>query len=246
LTHIVPDTRNHRGPHPQDLDLFAATHWSALGEAVADLSWLLSRGYAVHSALKLVGDRLQLSERQRLAVMRSACAEAALTRRHAAQVPAERLAGCRVAIDGFNVLTSVEAALAGGVILVARDGCYRDLASMHGSYRKVTETRPALMLIGEVLQELRVAACTWSLDRPVSNSGRLKTILTQLAAERQWPWQAELAVDVDAVLVQSPDVVASADAGILDRCQRWCNLAAEVIRRRVPNARLVPLTGSPS
>jgi hypothetical protein len=239
----VPDTRHHRGPHPQDLELFAATHWPALGAAVADLSWLLSRGYAVNSALKLVGDRLQLSERQRLAVMRSACAEAALAGRHATQVPAERLADCRMAIDGFNVLTSVEAALAGGVILVARDGCYRDLASMHGSYRKVAETRPALVLIGEVLQELHVAACAWYLDRPVSNSGRLKTILQQLAAERQWSWQAEVAVDVDAVLAQSSDVVASADAGILDRCERWCNLAAEVIRRRVPTARRVPLAG---
>ena len=38
------------------------------------------------------------------------------------------------------MLTTIEAALAGGVILAARDGAYRDMASMHGSYRKVAET----------------------------------------------------------------------------------------------------------
>jgi hypothetical protein len=239
----VPDTRSHRGPHPQDGELFAESVWPALGEAVADLSWLLSHGYAINSALKLVGDRLQLGERQRLAVMRSACSDEALAQRRRTQVSWDQLAGQRVDLDGFNVLTSVEAALADGVILCGRDSCYRDMASMHGSYRKVAETQPALVLIGQVLQDAGVAECHWLLDRPVSNSGRLKTIIGQVAAERGWTWQAELATDVDGVLVQSAAIVASADCAVLDRCRRWSNLACEVIRRRVPAARVVPLGG---
>ena len=239
----MPDTRSHRGPHPEDLDLFAGAAWPALQAAEADLAWLLSRGYAGTSALKLVGDRMQLSERQRLAVMRSACSDKALMHRRSLRVPAEQLAGNRLDLDGFNVLTSVEAALAGGVILAGRDGCYRDMASMHGSYRKVSETRPALLLVGEVLQDLSVAECCWYLDRPVSNCGRLKTVIGQIAAERCWPWQALLAGDVDTVLVQSSAVVASADSGVLDRCRRWCNLAYEVIQRRIPAANVVPMCG---
>ena len=108
----MPDTRRHRGPHPEDAELFAPAVWPALRAAVADLSWLLSRGYAENSALKLVGDRLQLTERQRIAVMRPTCSDQALQHRHQTQVPAERLAGERLDIDGFNVLTTVEAALA--------------------------------------------------------------------------------------------------------------------------------------
>jgi hypothetical protein len=54
-------------------------------------------------------------------------------------------------IDGYNVLTSIEAALSGGVILRARDGCYRDMASMHGSYRKVEETISAIHILGELI-----------------------------------------------------------------------------------------------
>ena len=55
-------------------------------------------------------------------------------------------------LDGYNVLTTVEAALGGGVILIARDGAYRDMASMHGSYRKVAETLPALKILGKLLE----------------------------------------------------------------------------------------------
>ena len=71
------------------------------------------------------------------------------------------------------------------MLLGGRDGCVRDMASMHGSYRKVDETEPALTLIGEVLNEFRPAECCWYLDRPVSNSGRLRARLEQLAAERR-------------------------------------------------------------
>src|SRR5690349_15149262 len=68
----MPDSRKHRGPGPKDPIWFGGDARDALRAAVADLSWLLSRGYTVPSALNLVGDRYQLVERQRLAVIRSA------------------------------------------------------------------------------------------------------------------------------------------------------------------------------
>src|SRR5438105_3109058 len=71
----VPDTRRHRGAHPDDARLFAEAAWPALRAAVADLSWLLGKAYAQPSALKLVGDRYRLDVRQRAAVARAACAD---------------------------------------------------------------------------------------------------------------------------------------------------------------------------
>lgn len=239
----MPDTRKHRGPHPQDAELFGSDAWPALSEAVDHLSWLLSHAYAGRSALKLVGDRFGLTERQRIAVMRCACSDEAMRRREQSQIVGDRVAGQSVDLDGFNVLTTVEAALAGGVILCGRDGCYRDMASMHGSYRKVEETRPALVMIGEVLEELGAAVCCWFLDRPVSNSGRLATIIQEVASERNWEWFTQLENDVDPVVSESSNVVASADSVILDRCNQWCNLAREVVDRRIPDANVVALTG---
>ena len=66
----MPDHRTHRGPHPEDAGLFAPAAGPGLRAATADLSWLLSRGYASPSAMKIVGDRYALDARQRMAVMR--------------------------------------------------------------------------------------------------------------------------------------------------------------------------------
>ena len=64
----VPDRRTHRGPHPDDLRLFAPASGRCSAQATADLCWLLSRGYPHDRRLKLVGDRYGLVARQRIAV----------------------------------------------------------------------------------------------------------------------------------------------------------------------------------
>jgi len=238
----VPDQRRHRGPHPDDLRLFAEDAWPALRQAAADLSWLLGRGYPRASSLKLVGDRHNLVARQRIAVSRSTCSDEEAARRASRRAAPEALAGRPLWLDGYNVLTTVEAALAGGILLAARDGALRDMASMHGSYRKVSETLPALDLLGRTLARLGVAEAVWLLDRPVSNSGRLKGIMEERAAAAGWPWRIELAGDPDRVLVEVPELVATADSAILDRCRGWFNLARETVAAGVPQARVVDLT----
>jgi hypothetical protein len=209
---------------------------------VADLSWLQGRGYATESALELVGNRYQLTSRQRLAVMRAACSEAALARRLSSQV-VEPPPGSELLVDGYNVLTVLESALAGGVVLLARDGCCRDMASLHGTWRRVAETGPALLLAGEVLELLQVSRAVWFLDQPVSNSGRLAARILEAAAARGWDWQVRLELNPDPVLARSPGLVASADSWILDRCQSWLNLGALAIALRVPSAWMVDLRG---
>ena len=222
----MPDQRRHRGPHPDDLRLFGPAALPTLQTAAFELNWLLSRGYPHESSVKLVGDRHVLESRQRLAVARSTCSDEAAERRKQRQAEPQSLAGATLHIDGYNLLTTIESALSGGVLLLARDGALRDMASMHGSYRKVEETLPALGLIYETLAELQVASALWLLDRPVSNSGRLKQIIDDLAAERGCAWQVELVHDPDFELAQSDSVIATADSGILDLCGRWFNLAA--------------------
>lgn len=233
-----------------------------LRQAVEDFSLLLTKGYADKSALKLVGDRFSLTQRQRLAVMRGSCSDQQLQSRLARRVPVEALRGRDLAIDGYNLLITIEAALGGGLIFRGRDGCFRDLASIHGTYRKVEETIPAAKLIGDFLTETGVARALWLLDSPVSNSGRLKTLLGHLAREHSWPWEIRLTISPDAELssqlsvdssqlsdrcqpstanCQLPPVVVSTDSVILDACQEWSNLAAEIISRRLPQCVTIDL-----
>lgn len=193
----MPDSRGHRGADPRDAEAFGAASHPPLRAAVSDLSWLLGRGYAPVSALKLVGDRWSLTERQRMAVRRSSCSDADRARRRATRLSAEELIGRELWIDGFNVLTTIEAYLGGGVVIHCRDGTFRDLAGVHGTYRRVVETMPALDRLAGRLEELRVGPVRWLFDRPVSNSGRIRSLVLETAGQRGCRW------DVD--LVDNPD-----------------------------------------
>ena len=237
----MPDKRTHRGAHPEDARLFSRANWPRLQTAVRDLSWLLTRGYGSNAGLKLVCDHLELDRRQRLAVMRSACSDQALTLRGEREMSATQLNGVSLLIDGYNVITTVEAALGGAVIIRGRDGCYRDIAGLHGTYRKVEETLPAVGMIGEVVQRLGVTECHWLLDRPVSNSGRLKTILLETADRHSWTWNVDVVYSPDRILAEHCGAIATADSGILDRCTMWFCLAREIICTAVQQAFVVEL-----
>ncbi len=237
----MPDTRSHRGADPRDAAGFERTTWPALRAAVLDLSWLLGRGYAPVSALKLVGDRGNLTERQRRAVQRAACSDEARARREATQVSARELAGRSLMIDGFNVLTTIEAALGGAVVLLCRDATYRDIAGVHGTYRKVAETLPAVEILASVLADLTVPRVGWLFDRPVSNSGRIRSVVLQIAAEHAFDWSVDLVNNPDRLLAESSEIIATADSGILDAGPRWFNLARHVIDTACPAAWIVDL-----
>ena len=238
----MPDKRTHRGPHPQDVRLFAPNAISDLRSAIVDFSLLLTKGYAERSALKLVGDKFSLTKRQRLAIMRSACSDQQLSSRSQRCIAPKNLAGRPIAIDGYNVLITVEAAMSGACIFKGRDSCFRDLASIHGTYLKVTETIPAVQLIGEFLEENNITDCLWLLDSPVSNSGRLKILIGELAHGNDWNWKVELLPSPDTELIKTDLIVASSDSVVLDACRRWVNLARAIIERKLSKAHLIDLS----
>jgi hypothetical protein len=235
----------HRGQHPADEKLFSKTWIPNIRRAVADYSLLLSKGYAEKSSLKLVGDRFTLTERQRLAVMRSTCSEEQRASRKSRQLDINAAAGQMIAIDGYNLLITIEAAMSGGLIFRGRDGCCRDLASIHGTYHRVSETQPAIELIGGFLQQTGISEALWLLDSPVSNSGRLKTLLRELAEKSNWKWEIDLVTNPDAVLIKSEKIVASSDSVILDKCGKWADLAGEIIKSRIPAAKIIDLAIQP-
>jgi len=227
---------SHRGPAPMDEHLFASAQLPAIHSAVADLCWLLDRGYASNSACELVGNRYNLVSRQRMAVSRCVCAAEAVQQRRHRQVTPDAVKGKELWLDGYNVLTVLESALGGGLVLLGRDGCCRDIAGIHRRYRKVNETIPGLRLLGEMTAAWGVSICRWWLDKPVSNSGRLKTLIHEQAAAAGWNMSVELVFNPDKVLYESGQVIATSDGAVLDRCQQWVNLSRLIIAERIPNA----------
>ncbi len=235
-----------RGAHPEDPALFGAAAVPALRAATAELSWLLSRGYAERSATALVGDRHGLDKRQRDAIRRGAASTSALVGRAARACTPAMLRERALAIDGFNCIITTEAAIAGAPIFRGGDGALRDIASVHGNWREVASTAAALGVLGDALAALRPSEVVWYLDRPVSRSAELGRELERLAAARALPWRAELVFDPDGVLARGDDVVASADAGVLDRCGSWFDLVSYALALAQVPAWIVELADAPA
>ena len=136
----------------------------------------------------MVGNRYRLNARQQKALGRMAVAESAVHSRQAKVCTIEALQNQTIVIDGFNILILLEGALSGAYIFRGIDGIYRDIAGVHGSYKRVQKTGEAIRLIGTTLSELGASKVHWFLDKPVSNSGRLKVRLLEMATTAGYDW----------------------------------------------------------
>jgi len=239
----MPDRRKHRGKHSKDDLLFSDNHVPILQDAVSDLSWLLSRGYPENSSLSLVGNKYHLQKRQRHAVKRSACPDESLQYRRKTRIEPQNIKGRTVFIDGFNIIITIESALAGGYIFTGLDHSLSDLASVHGSYRKVEETEIAVRLILDKLNALKIGKAVWYLDSPVSNSGRLKKIIEflSLSQSRNQNTEIHLVLNPDESLKNQDAVIITSDAFILDEVKTWFNLPEFIIMQEIPDARIIDL-----
>jgi hypothetical protein len=226
----------HRGKHSKDTYNFATKWYPVFAAAASDLSFLLGREYGEKSALALVGNRYRLNKRQQRALSLLTCpADKIVSRKQKALNP-EALKGQEITIDGYNLLITIEAALSQGYILAGQDGSYRDVASVHSTYKKVDETIPALLLIDEALKELGVKHAQWYFDSPVSNSGKLKVLLYELAEQNKSNWDIDLVFNPDTTLVEKNKICVTADSWILDEVDAYFNLSRYIISTKIPNA----------
>jgi len=140
----------------------------------------------------------------------------------------DSLSGKTIHIDGFNTIITLEVALSNSLIIRSMDGTIRDLAGLRGSYSLIDKTDKAIKLIGEKLAEYKVHKAIFYLDKPVSNSGRLKMKILELLESLQFEIEVENINNVDSVLETKENVVSS-DAIIIDKCKSWINMNRYII-----------------
>ena len=221
-----------RGYVPEDERNFSAEAVEKMKTASRHISWLLDEGYDLKQATVFVGNHFLLSERQRLAIMRSVASRQQILERKRKRVSIEALAGKEVWIDGFNTIITLEVLLSDSLLFVCMDEAVRDLAALRGTYRLIPETAEAVMMLFDVLQEARGSKVNRRLDEPGSNSGRLKTLIAE-TAEGNYAFDLNIQIckDVDRTLYQKEYVITS-DSIILDHCVSWVNLTAECMKRK--------------
>ncbi len=215
-----------RGYVPEDERNFSSKALETMKTASRHISFLINEGYDLKQATVFVGNHFLLSERQRLAIMRSLATDRQLRDRKDRQVQLSEAAGKEVWIDGFNIIITLEVMLSNSILLNSMDGTIRDLAALRGTYRLIPETNDAIRLIFTVLRDASVRRVNILLDEPVSNSGRLKARIADIAEEYMFELDIRILREVDWVLYEKENVITS-DSVILDHCSSWINLAAQ-------------------
>ncbi|PRY97820.1 hypothetical protein BY457_111101 [Marinilabilia salmonicolor] len=239
---MSPDKRKHRGPAPKDHLLFSPEQVIILKKAAADYCWLLDRNYSPKAALKLVGDKFKLQERQRQALDR--CCQPLSLAEPVKQKEIKTSASFKdqtVTIDGFNLLIILEAALSGAPLFKGRDSLIRDISGLHGSYRKITETPRAIELVADFLRTHQPTQVFWIFDKPVSNSGRLAKLVDEIGQKAGICWSTSLEDQTDNKIAHADGIVISSDSQILLQCEKWFNLSAHIIEETIPDKWMIDI-----
>jgi hypothetical protein len=203
-----------------------------LQRAAKDFRFLLDRGYPRKAALDLVGNRHGLIFEQRHLLHRGVFSQGDSKSRKEKKVPIRSIGGKPLAIDGHNVLITVEAGMSGRPLVMGDDGFIRDISGLSGSFRKTESSQRALHVILKTLNEFRLSHTLFLFDAPMSNSGRLASEVRNRMRKAGIPGDA-LAIRVpETILVGFPGLVATSDTAIIDRSSACVvDLAGEILRK---------------
>lgn len=234
-----------RGTDPQDNRWFSRESILKLQKAQEEVSWLLDRGYKMHSIIEMVGNHYQFSLRQRNALQRSTSSTIDRQKRNKKCLPFSCISKDCIYIDGFNLIITLEVALSKGILILCSDSTIRDIAGLRGTYSIIDKTHLALNLIGREFTNLHIPRVKFFLDSGVSNSGRLKSFILEHSIKWHIPASVELIPNADPVLSKMDRIVTS-DSAVLDKCLGWFNIARKIIDDYVPDANIVNLSGNAS
>jgi hypothetical protein len=212
-----------------------------LQDAAIDFHYLLNRGFPRKTSLELVGNRYGLSFDQRHLLHRGIFSDSDAKARKEKRVSLQSLRNRKVAIDGHNVLITVEAALAGRPLVSSNDGFIRDISGLSGNFKKTKLTHEAISLVLDVLKTARPLYSLFLFDAPISKSGLLAFEVREHLKKKGLPGEA-LAIKVpERVLFEFSGIVATSDTAIIDRSEAVFDLAGSIIKNRIRAGSLVRL-----
>ena len=225
-----------RGFVATDIRDFSSKSIETLKLASSDVSAIIDRGYPIKSVSTFVGNHYQLSERQRIAIVRAVSPTVDVkTRLDKLKTHCEDET---VYIDGLNVIITLETMLSETTLIKCMDNTLRDLCGLRGTYKLIDKTVTAIRLIGEELANLKVSKVMFYLDSPVSNTGRLSQRIYELLQGFPFEVEVELVPNADVILESKSNVITS-DAIILNKCYSWINLVYSIVCKKYPNTPIV-------
>lgn len=185
----------------------------SLHDARKELRYLLNRGYKKKTALDFVANHYSISREDRAILARTTYSDDECKSTASKLAPIASLRGADMALDGYNVLNTIESVLFDDP-LVCDDGVIRDDLKRGGAYEITERTDKVLDTLNEFFSKTAPGSVTFYFDEGISHSGEHAAYIRG----KQWkvPVQAVTVPDVDHQLRTIKEhIVATADSGIL-------------------------------
>jgi hypothetical protein len=203
----------------------------SLQQAAKDFRFFLNRGYPRKAVLELVGNRYGLCSVQRHLLHRGVFSDADAKSRRIKIVPLDRMRNQNLAIDGYNVIITIEAGLSGRPLILGDDRFIRDISGLSGRFRKTAKTQEALSLIFNTLKKSTPLYSLFLFDAPISRSGLLAEEVRDRMKKEGLPGEAEAVKVPEELLNGFPGLVATSDTAVIDSCAKVVDLAGHILRK---------------
>jgi hypothetical protein len=220
---------NHTSNQPNHIEILEP---KCLREAALDFRYLLNRGYPRKVALELVGNRYQLTYDQRHLLHRGVFSDRDSKLRRKKRISVDRVRNKTLAIDGYNVIITIEAALSNRPLILGDDGFIRDISGLSGNFRKSALTEEALQLILNVLKRVSPCQTLFLFDAPISLSGKLAQEVRNQLKRENLLGEAKAVKVPEKILIGFSGIVATSDTAIIDHSKKVIDLAGGLLKKQ--------------
>ena len=199
--------------------------------AAEDFCYLLNREYPRKASLELVGNRYGLDYDQRHLLHRGVFSKADSESRRRKKIHLRETRGRNLAIDGYNVIITIEAGLSGRPLVLGDDGFIRDISGLSGAFKKTLKTEEALQLIFSALKKVKPRQTLFLFDSPISMSGKLAQKVRDLLKDHHLRGDAAAVRVPEHILIGFPGMIATSDTAIIDQSKKVVDLAGEILKK---------------
>jgi len=203
-------------------------------EAAKDLRHLLNRGYNREGAVSFVGDRYQLNREERFLLYRTIYDDQSAEEHRRKMLPIKAINGKELAVDGYNVLITVESLIKGLPLVYSDDGLIRDVSGVFRGYQITDITYHATNLILKEIQTHHPASVHFFFDEPISRSGELANYFRQELKKHDLKGNAETVKMADKASTMTGEITASSDCVVIDHATKIVDIAGEIAKKKHP------------
>lgn len=187
-----------------------------------------------------MGNRYNLPEASRQILRRGVFNPALAVKRRQKLWLTPNLAGRPLALDGHNVLITVESAWRGIPVMAADDGFIRDIGQVSRRFRSTSLTEKVLQDISCYLGSHLLGPVLFWYDEPMSHSGELAAATRRILQECRINGDAQAVPVPEKHLLEFRGVIGSSDTYLIDRAQQVVDVAGEIIRQ-LPHVKIISL-----